>query len=415
MEKNGSRALPVILFVIFIDLVCNGILVPIVPQLLANPESAFYLLPASVPASFSYIVLGILISLFPIFMFFAAPVLGEYSDYVGRRKVLLITTLGTAFALSIFATGVLIKSLAVIFIARIVGGMMAGNSAVAQATIADFTPPHKRAATFGLMGAAYGFGFIIGPVIGGVLSDPSIVPWFSASTPFWFAAILSLINFFAIFIFLKETRKFTVPASLNWHKAVHNIIKAFSMKAVRFVFATNFLFQAGLALFATFFAVFLTQIYGFSQSDVGFYIAYAGIWIIISQGFLVRILIKRYDEITLLRVFLIAGAVSIFFYHFADKTIGLLIVGALFALFNGVAMAMLPALASRRTSAEHQGEVLGLNSSVQALAQTAPPILAGIIAANISPAAPIYIAGAVIAGAWLTFIFGVKRTKEETN
>ncbi len=409
MEKNGKRALTVILFVIFIDLVCNGILAVIVPQLLANPESTFYILPASVPPSFSYVVLGIMISIFPVFMFFAAPVLGEYSDFVGRKRVLLITTAGTATALSLFAVGVMVKSLVLIFAARIIGGIMAGNMAVAQATIADFTPPHKRAARFGLIGAAYGFGFIIGPALGGVLSDSSILPWFSASTPFWFSAALSALNCIAIALFLKETRMYITPKSINWHKAVHNIIKAFSMKPVRIVFATNFFFQAGIALFATFFAVFLTQTYGYDQSDVGFYIAYAGIWIIISQGFLVRFLAKKYDEITLLRIFLLAGAVSFLFYSLADRTIGLLVVGALFALFNGVAMAMLPSLASRRTPPEHQGEVLGLNSSVQALAQTAPPIIAGIIAANISSSAPIYIAGAVIAVGWLVFVTGVRR------
>lgn len=411
MKRNDKRVMPVILLAIFIDLVCNGILVPIVPQLLADPSSTYYLLPANFPVSSAYIILGLLISAFPVFMFFSTPILGEYSDHVGRRKVLTITLSGTAFALALFATGVMIKSLVLLFIARILGGLMGGNLSVAQAAMADITPPEKRASRFGLIGAAYGFGFIIGPVIGGLLSSSDVVPWFNASTPFWFAAVLSLINAFLIFLFLADTRKKELLSSapIVWHKALSNIARAWGMVRIRMVFATNFLFQAGLALFATFFAVFLTSSFGFDQVSVGYYIGYAGIWVIISQGIVLRFLSRRFDEISLLRVFLFLGAGSVFLYYITEHVIGLLIVGACFALTNGIVMASLPSLASRRASVSNQGEILGLNTSVQALAQAVPPTLAGFLASSITPSAPIYVAGAVIGAGWLLFVFTVRR------
>ncbi len=410
--KKEKRALPVILMAIFLDLICNGIIVPIVPQLLANPNSPYYLLPSYVPVSYGYVILGILIAVFPIAMFFSSPIMGEYSDYIGRRKIMTLALAGTAISLGLFATGIYIKSLTLLFIARIFGGIMGGNLSVAQAAIADITPPKLRASRFGLIGAAYGVGFIIGPVIGGVLADPNLVSWFNASTPFIFAALISIVNAVLVFFLMSETRTIGGTFVITWHRAISDIYHAYRMKRLRMIFATNFLFQSGLALFATFFSVFLISGFGYDQLSIGYYIGFVGIWAIVSQGVLLRILSKRFDEFLLLRIFLLLGSAAIFLFYIPDHTTGLLIVGAAFALTNGISMASLPSIVSRRTSDENQGQILGINASVQALAQAAPPILAGVLAANISPSAPVYIAGGVIGLGWLIFMVFVKKEVE---
>src|SRR6185369_2029743 len=112
-----------------------------------------------------------------------------------RRKLLAISILGTSASYVVFALGIVTKNLPLLFISRAFDGITGGNIAVAQAAVADITKPEHRAKNFGLIGAAFGLGFIIGPYIGGKLSDPSVVSWFSASTPFWFAAALSFFNF----------------------------------------------------------------------------------------------------------------------------------------------------------------------------------------------------------------------------
>jgi DHA1 family tetracycline resistance protein-like MFS transporter len=411
MPPKTNRAMPVILLAIFLDLISNGILVPIVPQLLANPDSPYYLLPASVPISYAYIILGILIAIFPIILFFSTPILGEYSDHYGRRRILTLALSGTAVSFALFAFGVWWKSLTLLFVARIVGGLAGGNISVAQAAIADITPPEKRASQFGLIGAAYGFGFIIGPVLGALLSDKSILPFFGLSTPFWFVTGLSLLNALLIFIFLKETRRLTDVPKIAWKAAINHIFKAYNMKSIRAIFGTNFLFQSGITLMATFFSVFLIHSFDYDQVNVGYYIGYAGIWLIISQVFILRWVSKKWDEITILRFFLLAAALSILAYYIPEHTIGLLIVGAFFAVTNGIAMAALPSLASRRAGPEIQGEILGINGSVQALAQAAPPIIAGVLAAEMTPSAPILAAGIVIGISWVFFVLTVRREK----
>jgi DHA1 family tetracycline resistance protein-like MFS transporter len=407
--KKPSRELTVVLMAIFLDLVSNGILVPIVPQLLANPDSQFYLLPAQVPIQYSYLILGLLIATFPIIQFFSTPILGEYSDFYGRRKIITASLFGTGLSFVIFALGVFSKSLTLLFVSRIIGGISGGNLSVAQAAIADITPPKDRAKQFGLIGAAYGVGFIIGPVIGGLLSDNSLIPWFTASTPFWFAAILSFANAFLVFKYLRETRVNRNKLTISWHKAIEHIIQAYGMKKLRSIFATNFFFQASLALFATFFSVFLINRFSFNQVNVGYFIGYVGIWVVITQVFVLRFLTKKFDEHTLLKFYLIAGSIVIFVFCITQSLIGLLIVGALFALTNGISMAAIPSLASQRADNDIQGEILGINSSVQALAQASPPIIAGVLAATISAIAPIYIAGVMMLISWIVFITTVRK------
>jgi DHA1 family tetracycline resistance protein-like MFS transporter len=345
-------------------------------------------------------------------MFFSTPILGEYSDYVGRRRIMTLSLVGTAVSLGLFATGIYVGSLTLLFISRILGGIMGGNLSVAQAAIADITPPKLRASRFGLIGAAYGVGFIVGPVIGGVLADQHLVSWFNASTPFIFAAIVSLVNAVLVFALMSETRPSLEKFVITWHRAISNIFKAYGMKKIRMIFVTNFLFQSGLTLFATFFSVFLISGFHFDQADIGYYIGFVGIWAIVSQGVLLRILSKRFDEFLLLRIFLLLGSASMFAFYIPDHIVGLLIVGALFALTNGINMASLPSIVSRRSPASTQGEILGINASVQALAQTAPPIIAGLMAAEISPSAPVYIAGGVIGLGWIIFMASVKKDAE---
>ena len=412
-KRNDRGALSVILLAIFIDLVCNGILVPIVPQLLGNPDSLLYILPVGYPVSVAYVLLGLLIATFPFFMFISTPIMGEISDYVGRKKVLMVALVGTGMALTLLSIGVILKSLTILFIARIIGGILGGTISVAQAAVADITPKEKRTARFGLIGAAYGFGFIVGPVVGGVFSDSSLVPWFNASTPFLCAAILAYINGILVAVFLRETRwsndgLVSMITSIDWKKSLHHIVHAYNMKDLRPIFVTNFLFQSGVTLFGTFFSVYLISKFGFNQVAVGYYIGYAGIWMIISQGLLLRILSKKWEEVALLRIFLLLGTASIFLYYLPDGIILLYIVGALFALTNAIPIAALPSLASKKADADNQGEVLGINSSVQALAQVIPPVIAGFLAAKIDPSAPIYASGVVVGLAWMYFMLEVR-------
>ena len=243
-QDESGHPLLVILSIVFLDLVGVGILIPIVPILLAGPRSPYYILPAGYTVQEGYILLGWLVAIYPLFQFLAVPILGQLSDKYGRRKVLGVSLAGTAISYAVFAIGIITKNLPLLFIARAFDGVTGGNIPVAQAVVADITPPRGRAKAFGLIGAAFGLGFIIGPYIGGKLSDPSVVSWFNAATPFWFAAILAVINITLVIALLPETLAHAKKGlKIQWSRSLSDILHAYTYRDFRALFTTAFLFQ----------------------------------------------------------------------------------------------------------------------------------------------------------------------------
>ncbi|MBL8993675.1 MAG: MFS transporter [Spirochaetia bacterium] len=413
---KSSRPRPVLFFTIFIDLLGFGILIPVLPLLLASPASPYYLLQGTsfTPAQ-GYILYGFLIATFPIFQFISTPVLGQLSDRYGRKSLLVVSILGGGISYVIFAVGILLHSLPLLFISRAFQGITGGNIAIAQATIADITTPENRSKNFGLIGAAFGLGFIIGPYLGGRLSDPHFVSWFTAATPFWFAAILCLLNAFWVMLVLPETHLTRGAAkAIDWVRSLSNIFRAFKMAELRVLFATGFLYQAGFAFFTTFFSVYLIHKFQFTQGRIGDFYAWVGIWIAFSQAVIMRFVANRFKESTVVRFGTILTGLLIMAYLLPDKAWMLYVIVPFFAIFNGVSFATTSGLVSRAVSPTQQGEVLGINTSVQALAQAIPPILSGYIAAKIQPQAPVFISAVVIILAGLVFNIFFRNPKKSS-
>lgn len=407
-----QNPLPAVIFTVFVDMLGIGILLPVMPRLLADPTSEYYLLPAGMSIQTGFIILGFLTASFTLAQFFAAPILGQLSDRYGRKPVLAISLFGTALSYVMFAIGILIANIPLLFFSRIVGGITGGNIAVAQAAIADVTTPQNRVKNFGLIGAAFGFGFIIGPYIGGKLSDPTVLPWFSAATPFWFAAILSFLNMFSVLFFFPETHQHkNLSLVINWTKSIKNIISAYAMKEVRTIFATNVLFQGGFAFYTSFAAVFYIERYHFTQGNIGDFFAYIGVWIALTQAVLTRRLSGKFREYHILRVTLLGCGIGILLYYLTNAAWQLYIIAPFFAICMGLSQANIAGLISRSVSPAVQGEILGINASVQALAQSIPPMLSGFIAAKMTPESPIVVSFLVIALAWLVFVTTYRPTQ----
>ncbi len=394
----------VLFFTIFLDLIGFGILIPVIPILLADPRSPEYLLPAGMTMSQGFILLGFLTAVFPFFQFIAAPILGQLSDRYGRKPVLAISLAGTCLSYVLFAVGIITKNIPLLFIARAFDGITGGNFVVAQAAIADVTTPENRVKTFGLFGAVFGLGFILGPYIGGKLSDPSIVSWFSSATPFWFAAILSLFNVISVlWIFQETNQNINKLKPMSWTKSVQNIMHAYSAKSLRIIFASNFLGQAGFTFFTTFASIFFITRLGFTQGNIGDYFAFIGLCSVLAQGLVVRPLSGKIKPRGILRVSFIMQGIMLLVFVLVQAPWQLYLVTPLFSLFTGLVQANSNGLISTSVSDKIQGEVLGINGSVQALAQAIPPVLSGYIAASLTPTTPLIIAGIVIIAAGLLF------------
>lgn len=404
-----NKKLWFLLLTIFLDMLGIGILIPVMPQLLGEPSSPYYLLSPS-QGDLGFMLLGILTACYPLALFFASPILGALSDKFGRRPVLILSLLGTSISYFIFAYAIIIRNIPLLFISRIIDGFTGGNISVAQAAIADLSSPEDRTKVYGMMGAAFGLGFIFGPFLGGVLSSSNILPFFNASTPFIFSGILAIINVLFIQFFFGESIKEKHPdRKLNFLASIQNIAKANKYHNVRFLFLVSFLFNVGFSFFTSFFNVYLTNKFGMSAAQIGNFFAYLGIWVIITQLVIIRNIPKRFSEKDLLGPAYIGSAIGIMLYLLPQSAIYLLFVVPFASIPNGIQQANFTSFLTKKTDERVRGEVLGIGTSMSSLGQALPPILAGVIAAFTAAYVPIIIASVVMFSAALVFIFKVKR------
>ena len=307
--KNKKFTILPIFFTVFLDLLGLGIIIPILPAVLLDPRSA--VLPFSYDFSTRTLIYGFLIASYPLAQFFGAPILGTLADQKGRKKLLTISLLGTLIGYVLFALGIVYNNIYLLFIGRILDGFTGGNISIAQSAIADISTPETKSRNFGLIGMAFGLGFIIGPYIGGKLADPSIVSWFTYATPFWLSVILTSINILLVLLYFPETLvNATKATKVSAFTGFRNIKKAFTYKDLRTMFLVGFLLTVGFNFFTQFFQVFLIGKFQFNQSKIGDLFAYMGLWIAVTQGAILRPLSKKYKPMSILSVSIILLALT---------------------------------------------------------------------------------------------------------
>lgn len=406
--------LPVFLTV-FIDLIGFSILIPIFPLLINN--TPFRVTPASWSPRDGLIMLGFLQAVYPLCTFLAAPILGQLSDRFGRRPVLAFSIAGTAIGYAIFALGISAKTIPLLFLGRAIDGLTGGNIAVAQAAIGDVSDDTNRAKNFGLIGAAFGLGFIIGPYLGGRLSAPNrsfyrlfdTPSWFSATTPFWFAAGLCVVNCALVVTRLPETiHHKDTNKKIELGTSMRNVTRGFSSERLRVPLVTSFLFMAGFTFFTTFFGVYLARKFAFTQSSTGDYFALVGLFIAATQAVVVGKVAKRLADFRVLRFAYLGLAVAMSGYFLAAHKWQLYAIIPFFTLFNGLVMANSTSLISRSAQPGRQGEAMGISNSVGNLAQVPASVLVGYITGSVTSNTPLVVACTCIAAAGVVFIIAFR-------
>lgn len=413
-SKQRNPVLPVFLTV-FIDLVGFSILIPIFPLLINN--TPFRVTPADWSARDGLIMLGFLQAVYPLCTFFAAPILGQLSDRFGRRPVLAFSIAGTAIGYAIFAFGISAKSIPLLFLGRAIDGLTGGNIAVAQAAVGDVSNDSNRAKNFGLMGAAFGLGFIIGPYLGGRLSAPhrsfyhlfTTPGWFSATTPFWFAAGLCVINCAMVLARFPETiHHKDADKHIQLGTSARNVVRGFSSERLRVPLATSFLFNAGFTFFTTFFGVYLARNFGFTQASTGDYFALVGLAIAVTQVVVVPRVAPWKADYQVLRWSFFGLALAMSGYFLADHSWQLYAIIPVFTIFNGLSMANQSSLISRSAEPGRQGEAMGISSSVMNLAQVPASILVGYVTGSVTSNTPLVVSCTCIAAAGVVFLLAFR-------
>lgn len=325
----------------------------------------------------SPLVATLLLSSFAICQLVSGPMLGSLSDRFGRRPILLVSQLGTMLGFIILAKA---NALWMVFAGRILDGITAGNLTIAQAYIADHTPPEKRAQSFALIGIAFGLGFALGPVISGWLSHHSM------AAPFWLAAGLSGLAILGTFFILpREAGRGRVTSDDRLRVFDPKLYVEYFRRpelgrllTVFFVYMFSFsLFIGGFALFAERHYVWNDRF--FQPREVGFAFAGTAIIGLIIQGGLIRRLVPRYGEANLARVGFVTLAIG-YALIAVDTSLGMLAAAILFSsIGNSLLRPVLTALVTKHAGAREQGTALGITQSLSAFAAIFAPPLAGFL------------------------------------
>ena len=346
----------VILFItVFLDLLGFGIIIPLLP---------FY------AESFgaSAFAIGLLSTSFSLMQFLFSPIWGRWSDQIGRKPIILIGLLGSCLS---YVTMALAGSLTLLFVARVVGGIAGANIPTAQAYIADVTTPENRARGMGLMGAAFGLGFIFGPAIGGLLSR------FSPETPMWCAAALCFANFVAAWFLLPESRP--ASASTRSLSRMEAFRHAMTQPTLLLILALYFIVTMAFSAFEATFALFTEARFGFTAASIGFLFAFIGAIIALIQGVFIGRVVKRVGERRVIPGAILGIAISIGMLTVVWSVPTLLVALGLLAMGMGFNNPSLSSLVSKLSHEDDQGGILGLASSLASLGRVVGPAWGGYL------------------------------------
>lgn len=378
-----------------------GLIIPVVTPLLLDPTLTF--MGSEATFADRSMMIGFLLASFSLAQFVGSGLLGSLSDRYGRKPILRYTVAGTLLSYLVFGTGIVQTSLPLLFVGRLLLGFCSGNLAVTFSAIADLSSAEHKSRNFGMVGAAFGIGFVLGPFLGGFLSDSSWHPALGYDTPFWVAALLSVVNLWVLQRFFTETLVSPRMSPLHLASGLQQIAKAFSRPELKGLFVVSFFMVFGFNFFTQFIQVYLIKRFDFGQGDIGALFGYLGLWIALTQGLLLRPVSARVSPAPILKVSLLLMGLAVVGILVPDRSVLLYAILPLVSIGQGFSSPNLLSLISNKADSSMQGEILGINQSVNSFAQLLPPLIGGFIVA-LDIRAPLLVSGSFIVLAWLTFV-----------
>ena len=381
------RALAFIFVTVLVDSVGFGIILPVLPQLIMQ------LTGVSIDRAAPYG--GWLAAVYALTQFFCAPVLGNLSDHFGRRPVILLALFALGCDYLIMGSAPVISWL---FVGRIIAGVAGASFTPAYAYVADVTEPEKRAQSFGLMGAAFGLGFIIGPAIGGFLGA------LGPRAPFFTAGAIALANTLFGYFALPESLPPSARRPFQWARAnpLGTVRQIRQYPVVTWMIGALFLWQLGHQVLPTTWAFYTISKFNWTPRQVGLSLAWVGLVMAIAQGALTRVLIPWLGGERRAALLGMAAAVCAYLgYAFATQGWMIYVVSLATFMF-ALSYPSMNSLASRNTPANAQGELQGAVASSYSLSSIlGPPLMTGVFGYFSSPAAPVHFPGAAFVTAAL--------------
>ncbi|MBN2326638.1 MAG: MFS transporter [Candidatus Omnitrophica bacterium] len=377
--------LMIVFFTVFLDLLGFGILIPLLPYV-----GKTYLA--------SDIQIGLLMASYSIAQFLFAPMWGRLSDWIGRRPVMLISLIGSTCGYALFAMA---DSLAMLFASRILAGCAAANISTAQAIVADCLPPEKRTKGMGMVGAAIGLGFVLGPALAGLLVGSES----NYTLPFTAAAILSGIDLVLAYFLLPETFRLRRDQHLEERRfSLRRLQEALKVRYIPRLLFTSLLYYAAFAAMESIFALYGFKMFGMSERQNSAILFMVGVIMVLIQGGAIRYASKRFGDQNLLAFGVCGVMAGLAFMGLSNSITALTLSAIVMAASSGFAAPALISLASQLSADEVQGGILGLNQSMASLGRILGPILGTMLFQFITPRAPFFFCAWLVLGAFFIIL-----------
>jgi len=348
---------------------------------------------------------------FSLGQFLGAPIIGEYADRHGRKKALGVSVFFTLVGLSLSAWSMQIGQLYVLFVGRLITGIFASSTSVCLSCITDLSENETaKVKNFGYLSMIAGMAFVLGAFVGGKLADKTLNSSFSANTPLWLAAAITLVNFFFVLFGFRETSPIHRSAKFRFFEAFHRIQIALQTERIKTVYILYFLFLFAWAILFQFFPVLTVEKFAFTSSNIGDLALFMGACWAFGSGYLNKILIHRFRSPHILEVCLIGFTLFSALVIFPNHIYSVLVVLGFCVIFGGLAWPICTGLISSMAPPEMQGKILGVSQSTQSLAMTLGPVIGGM-AFHLSLQFPFLIVAATNCVAVILYYFVLKRLK----
>jgi MFS transporter, DHA1 family, tetracycline resistance protein len=408
-----KRILPYAI-VVFFGYVGFSLPLPILPEMFLDPEVS--ILPLSYPIKLKTVLLGAVMSAYPLGQLIGAPLLGKFSDRWGRKKIILISLFCSMFGYIFTAIATSHSSVPFIFFGLFLCGFCEGNVAIAQSVAADLASSeeerHHKISHFGWINLFACLAFVVGPLIGGQLSDSSFVSWFTFATPFWIAAIMTLFGVAIILIFSKETRKEKKIAPHGYWKSFQI---GFRHKKLRMTYFVNFFLALGYFSYFRFFPVYIENRFSFSASMLGYVIAYGAIAFAFCAALFLKPISRALSPKRATFYFSILLALTFFLVLWPSSPWDLLWTIPPIDLCLAVVMTNASVLVSNAADEDFQGQALGMLTSVQVLAEFIIGIGGGVLAGYLASLPMIMGSFMVLVGSVILLVFMKRPAHDNGN
>ncbi|MDX7985847.1 MFS transporter [Xenorhabdus sp. 12] len=402
-EKPGI--IRYLVLVALLDFIGLGMVVAIFPHMMIS--DAVSLFPSDWEHQEKVIMLGIFLATYPLGQFFGASILGKMSDIYGRRKMMLIAIAGTAIAFFISAYAVIAASAWLLLFSRLLAGLMAGNVAIAQASMADISSLSNKTKNLTMIQTALGLAWVIGPPVGGWLAHFSLGQFSGYMTPFVIMAAIFTLLFIYTLVAYPDTLETHTQEKINIFSGLVQIAKAYSHAELRTAFAIWTIFVAGWWLFESFLPAYLLDIYRFSSFQIGTFLASMGATYALFQYIVVRHVAKSAKPENMVRYSLVVSSLAVMAISMVSNVIYLHILITLFVTSMGFALPGLISSISNLAPENEQGEIMGSISSIQALATLIVMLLGGFLdTTNIR--VTVVGGGLLLLISWLLFVVRLK-------